>query len=149
MLVSLKFQKPVSAIQISFRRRRFPPLDSKATLVPFFLFIIFFSFFFVGAVEKRVWKFLRERSSSAKILIARILSFVGRLLTDIDFLKRKIWKSSFFFHFFFLYASCKRRFISIDWFKISAKEVHPHSLLYGSSWPSANATNCCKQPSST
>lgn len=53
------------------------------------------------------------------------------------------------FPLFFLYASCKRRFISIDWFKISAKEVHPHSLLYGSSWPSANATNCCKQPSST
>lgn len=148
MLVSLKFQKPVSAIQISFRRRRFPPLDSKATLVPFFLFYYLFSFFFVGAVEKRVWKFLRERSSSAEILITRILSFVGRLLIDIDFLKRKIRKSSFFFYSF-LYASCKRQFISIDWFRISAKEVHPHSLLYGSSRPSANATNCCKQPSST
>lgn len=115
---------------------------------PFLSFYYLFSFFFIGAVEKRVWKFLRERSSSAEILISRILSFVGRLLTDIDFLKRKIWKSSFFFYFF-LYASCKRQFISIDWFRISAKEVHPHSLLYGSSRPSANATNCCKQPSST
>ena len=45
MLVSLKFQKPVSAIQISFRRRRFPPLDSKATLVPFFLFYYHFFLF--------------------------------------------------------------------------------------------------------
>lgn len=120
----------------------------KGNFGPFLSFYYLFSFFFIGAVEKRVWKFLRERSSSIEILISRILSFVGRLLTDIDFLKRKIWKSSFFFYFF-LYASCKRQFISIDWFRISAKEVHPHSLLYGSSRPSANATNCCKQPSST
>ena len=56
MLVSLKFQKPVSAIQISFRRRRFPPLDSKATLVPFFLFYYLFFFFLCRSGRKESLK---------------------------------------------------------------------------------------------
>ena len=56
MLVSLKFQKPVSAIQISFRRRRFPPLDSKATLVPFFLFYYHFFLFLCRSGRKESLK---------------------------------------------------------------------------------------------
>ena len=154
MLVSLKFQKPVSAIQISFRRRRFPPLDSKATLVPFFLFYYLFFFFLCRSGRKESLKistrekFVCWNSDYRNPFVRWSFTYRHRFFKEED-TEIFVLFLFFFFFFFFFYASCKRQFISIDWFRVSAKEAHSHFLLYGSGRPSANATNCCKQPSST
>lgn len=120
----------------------------KGNFGPFLPFLFSFFFFLFSLSERSKRESENFYAGEVRLLKFWLPESFRSSVVYLDFLKKKIWKSSFFFYLF-LYASCKRQFISIDWFRISAKEVHPYSLLYGSGRPSANATNCCKQLSST